>query len=209
MTETLLGLPENRIPIKENGVAVDVPELSRESREHLAELIEEGDPSYTLQEALDKVFSPERQAELVATASVDCEGRKVRYYRYISREKLCTLLEKGELTALDYYDSEYSDQDNESLHIFLARYMRDSFPEGKKYSDFTLEDLLLMSFGEVADAEVIHEIFLNIETRNWPAILEFVRVNVDPLFVRRSHSGGSYSGQKFSDYLSISVGGPM
>ena len=60
MTETLLGLPENRIPIKENGVAVDVPELSRESREHLAELIEEGDPSYTLQEALDKVFSPER-----------------------------------------------------------------------------------------------------------------------------------------------------
>lgn len=193
----------------------DSLQISEADRKEIVTFIESGSATDVskFQKLLNRVFTTERQEALLATASTDIKGRKVRYYRYIQYNKFKTLLEKGSLKATDYHvEAPYTEKNRELIKGFLVRYFRSTlkdFDEIYNVYKMTLEDLVYKTFGDTADPETLENIFLSTDTSDWGAILEFIRENVDEVFMKKTHSGGTTAGQVMSDMLSISVGGPV
>ncbi len=154
-------------------------------------------------EILQEIFPEARREEMLQMASEDSKGRKVKYYRFIRWDKFMKLLENKKLTAMDYFNLDEKVDEKELFYFFIdyADFLKvlDRFEED--YKALSWSELMSRVFPTLTPQET--QSFLNdLSFRN---ILPFVQKNVDPLYMRRRHTGSV--GQKFSSLLSLSVGG--
>lgn len=164
------------------------------------------------QTLLDKIFTPELRAQKIASAELDQAGRPVRFYRYMSSKILAQLLANGEQRAKDIdliHDSTSTQEqspliEDQSLLYILHRLVQ------KKYKNTDLK------YSFKTPNEIIHDLFSPndadklltlIQANDQDGIRQFLVTHTPEEFRQQIHTGSM--GQKFSDYISLSVGGPI
>lgn len=165
------------------------------------------------QKILNELFPLDRRERMIASASEDKRGRKVRYYRYIKFPKFLEILKNGKQSAADYSNpNEIADK--KLFKDFLVDFW--SFGQELRHPETDLEDLFREEdnlrkedLREVMNAvfpavsqEEKDRVVANPTNEN---ILVFIERYVDEGYIKRRHTGSVM--QRFSPFLSMSVGG--
>jgi hypothetical protein len=167
------------------------------------------------QKEFDKVYSREfEETKKEKDASRDIKGRPVTYWRNMSIKALQILLEKGEITALDYH-KELLDEDDRKA---LAEYLSDYEHHLKWVEDPQAEvDFVDVSVNDTLDfakrlfpnerEELLEALFATDKATNWKDLMDFLNTHLDLNYVKQRHSGGDM--KRFSPYMSLSVASPL
>ncbi len=166
------------------------------------------------QEALNHMFPLERRERMIASSSSDVRGRKVVYYRYMTWDKLKELLHRGHQVPFDYAvtpEQKFSGEEQSELKELLLDYVDFLCEYKKTFSENAADDMRNLNldhifkkiFTDVADEEIQHVV----STLNYTTVLAFIKKHVDRQYLKIRHTGSVL--QKFSPYLSASVGAPI
>lgn len=154
-----------------------------------------------IQECCNKLFDEKRRERMVAGASIDRKGRKVRYYRKIGQDIFLRALNEGghsiENNHLEDFDRELPEK---KVEEFFFDYADDeeliSFDEWKKLS---LQEVLERI---TSNKEAIDTMIKRKTNRN---VVDFIQTHCNPQRLEIMHAGSRF--MEFSPYLSASVGG--
>lgn len=178
------------------------------TEELLSKISKDTDPR-VLQYELDTVFTPDRRAKKLAGASVDNEGRPVRYFRYMKLERLQKFLKEGKQIHTDYFqDINAVVNQSELRSLFTGLLNRDLdddefIKKRREIRETDIKELLPKFFPDI-DPTILD----NIEEKlTYANILPLIKKNIPEDVIMRAHTGSAL--QKFSHFLSLSVGGPI
>jgi len=166
----------------------------------IAQLKDEHDPAKR-QTILDAIFTPERRQRLIQSASVDIKGRKVRYFRKMSYEKLLQLLSEGKQTHLSYFENADGHVPLDILKHLIITY---GWHNGQEYIR-TNEDILAefkRVFSDVIPEAELEDVISNM---TFARLIPLLDKYVPERYIKQVHTGSA--NQILSPYLSMSVGG--
>lgn len=187
-----------------SGIEYGYPTHERELKIRLSDVesLNALDPK-AQQKLMDSIFTPDRRDRMIESASQDRHGRKVRYFRDISFEQLKQLLITGEQSQYSYVRNLEEQVDFDDVRSALVRRLA-CFEEMSISQRINLskEDFFQRAFGENATAAEIDDV---LEHFDYAHVLPFLERYVDQDVLLDIHAGGL--SQKFSPFLSMSVGG--
>ena len=164
------------------------------------------------QEILNNLFNEDRREAMTSQASLDSQGARVRYYRYLNWDRFIDLLKTGNIDAQS--GSRQEEFDENAFRKFLVEHYKYLLKENgldrssDKYREevdkakgLAIKDLLDINFPSVSQKEK-KELLNNLTFR---AVKAFNKKHTTNFFKRLDH----YRGLRidFSPYLSVSVGG--
>ena len=162
------------------------------------------------QRIFNEMFPLARREQMLTTASVDSKGRKVLYYRAMPWEKVFDLLQKSRQTPADYWGDVHeplSSKSQQELKYFLLNYynwyLKPQNEASIENNAVSMKELLELIFKDALP----HELAAAIQEANYSSMMPLIRKYINPQYLKNSHTGSVY--QKFSPYLSMSVGGPV
>jgi len=156
------------------------------------------------QKFYDSRFADDRREEMLACASEDKSGRKVRYFRYMRRDRFLDLLNRGFEIADGGEQIEYSEDDLVDLLSELACY------------HYEMNGIDCDDFGDTISKDLIYSAFPSISVDELNKVLngtslQFIKMLVDKYVSRgvqnRLHTGSRL--MQFCSLLSVSVAAPI
>jgi hypothetical protein len=162
------------------------------------------------QEILNSIFTKKRQEKMVADASLDIKGRKVRYYRYMPFEDFLRLLENKKIRPTGRSGMEQVPQTK--FNEFLSRYLEDQMWSAE--TDYEKKRDFLEKAQTLSTPELLRLVFPRVSQKAAETLLaDLTYQNVRKFFDDKidlknklHYHIGSYW-MKFFSYLSASVGG--
>ncbi len=194
---------------KQPDVLFDASRFSVEiSPEEVAELKELSPRE--LQERLDQIFPQDRREQMIAQASEDPSGRKVRYYRSMTKDRFFQMLERGEDISKPEEISPKEVQ--EKLIGLLESYA--SFLTTEHELDDDYEEQLWDACDTKDIDLILKHLIPNITAADKEALLaceslesvrDVIKDYLPNKFKQKVHGGSLFI--EFTDYVSMSVGG--
>lgn len=180
------------------------------------------------QKLLDTAFTQEHREELVSSASKDIHDRSVRYYREMPMDRFITLLNQGEIDVFDHFAKESNAvgrkekvddaPDFGSIYLLLRKHAAENVGLDRKTATSQLNVNEEDRFQEDPEfrKEVLQRLFPEVTpsviddvSKKWTyeSLIPFLEQHLPVDFIKKMHTGSML--QKFSPYLSTSVGGPI
>ncbi len=151
------------------------------------------------QAAIDQLFTAQRREQKLAEQEEDNQGLRVRYFRKMTFAAFVKMARKGYQDAAAYAEEETVKVNPEELKHFIINCLPFEVVDKFEVKNIKLKDLIAEHFGQNIYEKLEQSEF------SYEGVMDFVNRYIPEADLKQIHTGSV--GQKFSPFLSLSVGG--